>query len=66
MGLIRTVLGFIISVVAFAIAIKVLVIVLAIAGFIMKLVWLAIVVGVLGLIIWAVYKFVAPRRAEQA
>ena len=62
MGFFRFVLGL----VAFVIAIKLVAILLAIIGFALKLVWIAIVLGSVGLVAWLVYKMVSPRSPQQA
>ena len=65
MGFLRFVLGTVATIVAFVVAIKIIGIVLAVAGFIMKLVWLAIVIGIFALVAWGIYKLMSPRGAEQ-
>lgn len=62
MGFIRFVLGL----VAFVIAIKLVAILLGIIGFALKLLWIAIVLGVLVLVAWLIYKMITPRSAQQA
>ncbi len=62
MGFLRFVLGL----VAFVIAIKLVAILLAIIGFALKLLWIAVVLGVFVLVAWLIYKVIAPRRAQQA
>jgi hypothetical protein len=59
MGFIRFVLGL----VAFVIAIKLVAILLAIIGFALKLLWIAIVLGVLILVAWLIYKMISPRAS---
>ena len=61
MGFLRFVLGL----VAFVIAIKLVAILLAVIGFALKLLWIAIVLGVLVLVAWGIYKMVSPRSAQQ-
>ena len=61
MGFLRFVLG----IVAFVIAIKLVAILLAVIGFALKLLWIAIVLGVLVLVAWGIYKMVSPRSAQQ-
>jgi hypothetical protein len=62
MGFIRFVLGLL----AFVIAIKIVAFLLAIIGLALKLFWVAIVLGIFVLIAWLVYKMVTPRSAQQA
>ena len=62
MGFLRFVLGM----VAFAIAIKLVAILLAIIGFALKLLWIAVVLGVFVLVAWLIYKMISPRSAQQA
>lgn len=62
MGFIRFVLGL----VAFLIAIKLVAILLGIIGFALKLIWVAIVLGCFVLVAWLIYRVVSPRSAEQA
>ena len=62
MGFIRFVLGL----VAFVIAIKLVAILLGIIGFALKLLWVAIVLGVFVLVAWVIYKVISPRSAQQA
>lgn len=61
MGFLRFVLGL----VAFVIAIKLVAILLAVIGFALKLLWIAIVLGVLVLVAWGIYKMISPRSAQQ-
>jgi hypothetical protein len=62
MGFIRFVLGL----VAFVIAVKLVAILLGIIGFALKLLWIAIVLGFFVLVAWVIYKMIAPRSAQQA
>jgi hypothetical protein len=62
MGFIRFVLGL----VAFIIAIKLVAIVLGIVGFVLKLLWIALVLGFFVLVAWVIYKMISPRSAQQA
>ncbi|HXU37920.1 MAG TPA: hypothetical protein VN937_16270 [Blastocatellia bacterium] len=62
MGFLRFVLGM----VAFVIAIKLVAILLAIIGFAFKLLWIAIVLGVFVLVAWLIYRMISPRSAQQA
>ncbi len=62
MGFIRFVLGL----VAFVIAIKLVVVILTIASFLLKLLFLAIVIGLFVLVAWVIYKIIAPRSTQQA
>jgi hypothetical protein len=62
MGFLRFVLGL----VAFVIAIKLVAILLAIIGFALKLLWIAVVLGVFVLVAWLIYKMISPRSAQQA
>jgi len=59
-------LRFVVGLVAFAIAIKLVAILLGIIGFALKLLWIAIVLGVIVLVAWVIYKMVSPRSAQQA
>jgi hypothetical protein len=56
MGFIRFVLGL----VAFFIAIKIVAFLLAIIGFALKLLWIAVVLGVIVLVAWVIYRLVSP------
>lgn len=62
MGFIRFVLGL----VAFFIAVKLVAILLAIIGFALKLLWIAIVLGVFVLVAWVIYKLISPRSTQPA
>ena len=62
MGFLRFVLGL----VAFVIAIKLVAILLGVIGFALKLLWIAIVLGVLVLVAWLIYKMISPRSTQQA
>ncbi|HMG33543.1 MAG TPA: hypothetical protein VKM94_06375 [Blastocatellia bacterium] len=61
MGFLRFVLG----IVAFIIAVKLLAILLAVIGFALKIVWLAVVVGIIVLVAWGIYKLLTPDRASE-
>ena len=62
MGFIRVVLGL----VAFVIAVRLVVVILTIASFLLKLLFLAIVIGLFVLVAWVIYKLIAPRSTQQA
>jgi hypothetical protein len=62
MGFIRFVLGL----VAFVIAVKLVAIVLGIVGFVLKLLWIALVLGFFVLVAWFIYKMISPRSTQQA
>jgi hypothetical protein len=62
MGFIRFVLGL----VAFVIAIKLVAVILTIASFLLKLLFLAIVIGLFGLVAWVIYRIISPRSTQQA
>jgi hypothetical protein len=62
MGFIRFVLGL----VAFVIAVRLVAILLAIIGFALKLLWIAVVLGVFVLIAWVIYKVISPGRTQEA
>jgi len=62
MGFIRFVLGL----VAFFIAVKLVAVLLAIIGFALKLLWIAIVLGVFVLVAWVIYKLISPRSTQPA
>jgi len=64
MGLLRFVFGTALSIIAFAIAVKLLALLVGVVGFLLKLVLMAAIVGIFLLIAWIVYKIIAPRRAE--
>lgn len=61
MGFLRFVLGL----VAFVIAIKLVAIVLGIIGFALKLLWIALVLGCFVLVAWVIYRIISPRTAQQ-
>ena len=61
MAFIRFVLGL----VAFFIAVKLVAIILGIIGFALKLLWIAIVLGSFVLVAWVIYKMITPRSAQQ-
>jgi hypothetical protein len=65
MGLIRFVIGTVLSIIAFAISIKLIALLVVVVGFALKLVLMAVIIGVFLLIAWIVYRLIAPRRAEQ-
>ena len=62
MGFIRFVLGL----VAFVIAVKLVAIILGIIGFALKLLWIALVLGFFVLVAWVIYRVISPRHAQQA
>ena len=62
MGFLRFVLGL----VAFVIAIKLVSILLFMIGFALKLLWIAVVLGVFVLVAWLIYRMISPRSAQQA
>jgi len=62
MGFLRFVLGL----VAFVIAIKLVAIILGIIGFALKLLWIAVVLGLFVLVAWVIYKLVSPRSPQEA
>lgn len=62
MGFIRFVLGL----VAFVIAVKLVAILLGIIGFALKLLWIAIVLGFFVLVAWVIYKMISPHSTQQA
>jgi hypothetical protein len=62
MGFIRFVLGL----VAFVIAVKLVAVILTIASFLLKLLFLAIVIGLFVLVAWVIYKIISPRSTQQA
>ena len=62
MGFLRFVLGL----VAFVIAIKLVSILLVLIGFAFKLLWIAIVLGFFVLVAWAIYRMITPRNPQQA
>jgi hypothetical protein len=61
MGFLRFVLGL----VAFVIAIKLVAIILGIIGFALKLLWIAVVLGCFVLVAWVIYRIISPRTAQQ-
>lgn len=61
MGFLRFVLGM----VAFVIAIKLVAVILTIAGFLIKLIGFAIVVGLLVLAAWIIFRVLSPSRPQQ-
>lgn len=65
MGLIKFVFGTALSIIAFAIAIKLLAILVVVVSFALKLILMAVIIGVFLLIAWIVYRLIAPRRVEQ-
>ena len=62
MGFIRFVLGL----VAFVIAVKLVAIVLGIIGFVLKLLSIALVLGFFVLVAWVIYKLISPRSTQHA
>ena len=66
MAIIRFVFGTVISLVALAIAVKLVAIILAVVGIALKLVWLAVIVGLILLAGWIVYKICVPQPAAQS
>ena len=56
---------FVLGLVAFIIAIKLVCILLGIIGFAMHLVWIAIVLAFFALVAWVIYKLISPRTASQ-
>ena len=65
MHIIKFVLGVIGSIVAFALAVKLLALLLFLVGLAVKLIWLAVIVGIFILIGWVIYKLFSPNHAEQ-
>jgi hypothetical protein len=64
MGFFKFVLGTIGSIVALAIAVKLLAILLTVVGIVLKLVWLAVIVGFFLLVAWLVYRIFFPQGAR--
>lgn len=58
------IIKFILGIVAFAIAIKILGFLLAIVGFALGLIKLAVILGICVLIGWLIYRVISPNRAE--
>ncbi len=65
MGFLRFVFGTALSIITFAIAIKLIALVVGVVGFLLKLVLMAAIIGVFLLVVWVVFKIIAPRRAAQ-
>jgi hypothetical protein len=63
MGLVKAVIGTVISIVAFVLAIKLIAILLGLVGIVFWLLKMAIIFGLLALIVWVVVRLVSPRRA---
>ena len=65
-----TFLGFVIktigSIIAFALAVRLLAFILGLLGLVLKLLWLAVWVGLFLLVAWALYKIFAPGQARQS
>jgi hypothetical protein len=63
-------LGFVIktigSIVAFAIAVKILALILMVLGFALKLIWLAVWVGLFVFVAWVLYKVFVPSQTHTA
>jgi hypothetical protein len=63
-------LGFVIktvgSIVAFAIAVKLVALILMVLGFALKLIWLAVWVGLFVFVAWVLYKIFIPSQAHTA
>jgi hypothetical protein len=64
MGLIRFVFGTVLSIIAFAIAVKLIALLVGVVSFVLKLILMAVIVGVFLLIAWMVYRIISPRRAQ--
>lgn len=62
MGFIR----FVIGIVAFIIAMKLVGLILGIVFTLLHLLWIAIVIGVIALVGWMIYKAIRPRGPQQA
>ena len=62
MGFLRFILG----IVAFIIAVKLLAMLLLIVGFALKIAWLAVVLGLIVLVAWVIYKVLVPNKTAQA
>jgi len=60
MGILRFIVGIVVTV----IAIKLLAFVLVLASILLKLIGLAIVIGLFALVAWIIYKIIFPRHAE--
>jgi hypothetical protein len=56
---------FILGIVAFAIAIKILGFLLGIIGFALGLIKLAVILGIFVLIGWLIYKAISPKRVTE-
>jgi hypothetical protein len=53
------------SIVAFAIAVKLIAFILGVLGFVLHLLWLAVWVGLFLLVAWVLYKIFSPGAAHQ-
>jgi hypothetical protein len=62
MGFLRFILG----IVVFVIAVKLLGFLLGLIGFVLHLAWLAFVAGLVLLVLWGIYKLVCPTKPLQA
>ena len=65
MGFLRFVFGTALSIITFAIAVKLIALVVGVVGFLLKLVLMAVIIGVFLLVVWVVFRIIAPRRVEQ-
>ena len=65
MGFLKFVFGTALSIIAFAIAVKLIALVVVVVGFLLKLILMAAIIGVFLLVVWIVYRMIAPRRVEQ-
>ena len=59
-------LRFVIGIVAFIIAMKLVGLILGIVFTLLHLLWIAIVVVVIAFVAWLIYKAIAPRGPQQA
>ena len=59
-------LRFVIGIVAFIIAMKLVGLILGIVFTLLHLLWIAIVVAVIAFVAWLIYKAIAPRGHQQA
>lgn len=61
-------LGFLVktigSMVAFAIAVKIVALILMVLGFALKLIWLAVWVGLFVFVAWVLYKIFVPNQTQ--
>lgn len=65
MPILKMILGFVVTLIAMAIAVKIVALILGVFGFLVNLLWVAFIIAVMCLVGWVVYKIVSPGHVHQ-